>query len=144
MGAIVNFSTTVTGTAPLGYQWWFNGTNRLANATNASLSLTNVQLSHDGAYTLVATNAASAATSQVAYLTLLVPPAIVTQPTNQTTTLCSNVAFYVTATGGGPLRFQWWFNETKSENFSMVKQLKRRTTWSREHLIEEFQKSVIL
>ncbi len=114
VGAIVNFNSAATGATPIGYQWWFNGTNRVANATNASLSLTNVQLSNDGAYTLVATNVASAATSQVAYLTILVSPSIVTQPTNQTTTLCSNVAIYVEATGGGPLRYQWYFNQTNA------------------------------
>ncbi len=111
-GTNVTFNAAASGTAPIGYQWWFNGTNRLANATNTSLNLTNVQLSNDGTYTLVATNAGSAATSQVAYLTILVPPSIVTQPTNQTTTLCSNVAFYVEAAGGGPLRYQWYFNGT--------------------------------
>jgi hypothetical protein len=114
VGSIVNFNAAASGATPIGYQWWFNGTNRLAGATNASLSLTNVQLSNDGAYTIVATNAGSAATSQVAYLTILVPPSIVTQPTNQTTTLCSNVAFYVAATGGGPLRYQWYFNGTNA------------------------------
>ena len=61
-GAIVAFSVTASGSAPLGYQWWF-GSNSLAGATNAVLTLTNVQPANVGSYSVVVSNAAGLATS---------------------------------------------------------------------------------
>ncbi len=53
-----------------------------------------------------------AVTSVVATLTVLVPPTITRQPTNQSASLGANVTFSAAATGT-PLRyFQWRFNET--------------------------------
>ena len=71
LGSNATFSATASGTAPLFYQWKFNGTN-LAGATNATLIRSNVQPSHAGNYLLVATNTAGAATSLVAALTVTV------------------------------------------------------------------------
>src|SRR6202020_394252 len=42
VGSTATFAVTATGTAPLSYQWSFGSTN-LAGATNALLSLPNVQ-----------------------------------------------------------------------------------------------------
>src|SRR5437667_9891939 len=42
-GTAATFFVTATGTPPLVYQWLFNSTIALANATNAGLILTNVQ-----------------------------------------------------------------------------------------------------
>ncbi len=42
----------------------------------------------------------------------LMTPAIVTQPANQTVTAGEIVTFTVTAFGGSPLSYQWWFNGT--------------------------------
>src|ERR1051325_9771325 len=41
----------------------------------------------------------------------LVAPAITAQPQNQTTAIGSNATFSVTATGTGPLNYQWFFNQ---------------------------------
>ena len=49
------FAVTVTGTTPLHYQWSFNHTN-LLGATNAALTLPNVQLSQAGSYAVMVTN----------------------------------------------------------------------------------------
>ena len=51
----VNFFAGVFGTPPLAYQWQLNGTN-LLNKTNALLSLTSVQLTNAGTYTIIITN----------------------------------------------------------------------------------------
>src|SRR5262249_38015072 len=48
--------------------------------------------------------------SVVATLTVLVPPAITAQPSNQTVVAGSNVSFQVTATGVPPPGFQWFFD----------------------------------
>jgi hypothetical protein len=67
------FAATATGTAPLAYQWWFNGTNALTS-TSATLTLTNVQLMNAGGYHVVVTNNYGRATSLVARLSVALPP----------------------------------------------------------------------
>ena len=52
----VTFTVYAVGTPPLSYQWNFNG-NILFGATNFSLSLTNVQLTNAGVYSVIVTNA---------------------------------------------------------------------------------------
>jgi hypothetical protein len=64
----VTFTASADGTLPLSYQWWFNDTNALAGATNASLTLTSVQVSNVGQYRLIVTNAGGSVTSSVADL----------------------------------------------------------------------------
>jgi hypothetical protein len=106
VGTNVSFSVTATGSATLRYQWREDGVN-ISNATNATLSLTNVQSSHAGSYTVVVTNSVGAVTSNPAVLTVLLPPQITAHPTNQTVVAGTNVSFSVTATGTAPLRYQW-------------------------------------
>jgi acetyl esterase/lipase len=69
-GANATFSVVVSGATPLSYQWFFNLTNFIANATNASLNLTSVSTADQGSYDVVATNAYGAITSLVATLTV--------------------------------------------------------------------------
>ncbi len=63
------FSVTGAGNAPLGYQWRLNGAN-LNNATNASLTLSNVQTNQAGNYSVVITNGYGGETSSVVALTV--------------------------------------------------------------------------
>ena len=44
-----------SGTAPLSYQWRFNGTN-LSGATSSALALSNVQTNNSGSYAVVVSN----------------------------------------------------------------------------------------
>jgi hypothetical protein len=67
-------SVTASGTAPLGYQWYFNTNTPLANATNATLILTNIQNSNTGQYSVIITNSAGAITSSFATLSINQPP----------------------------------------------------------------------
>jgi hypothetical protein len=55
MNANASFTASTTGTPPLAYQWQFNGTN-LANQTNVTLSLLDVQPTNSGTYSVVITN----------------------------------------------------------------------------------------
>jgi hypothetical protein len=66
-GAGVAFSVGATGTAPLTYQWSFNGL-ALASKTNSSLALTGVQTNQAGSYRVLVSNAAGATNSAVATL----------------------------------------------------------------------------
>jgi len=111
VGSTATFSVVASGTEPLAYQWCFNGTN-LAGQTTAALSLSNVQAAQAGSYTVVVTNAAGSVTSQVATLTVLVPPAIVSQPQSRTNVVGSTATFSVVASGTEPLAYQWCFNGT--------------------------------
>ena len=87
LGSNANFTVIAAGTAPLNYQWRFNGTNLLA-ATNSSYTRTNVQLATTGNYFVVVTNHVGSVTSAIAVLTLgflddfdsYVAPSSVTNP----------------------------------------------------------------
>ena len=105
-GANASFSVTASGTAPLSYQWMFNGAV-IIGATGTSLTLTSVQPTNGGSYAVVVTNLAGSVTSAVAVLTVLVPPLITAQPTNLNVLDGTNAGFSVTAAGTAPLGYQW-------------------------------------
>ena len=68
-GWTVNFSVTVSGSAPLGYQWRKEGTN-ISGATFSVYTISNVQSSAAGNYSVIITNAFGSVTSSNALLTL--------------------------------------------------------------------------
>ncbi len=72
-----SFSVAATGSAPLGYQWQFNGTS-LAGANSSVYTLTNAQCADAGHYSVVVFNGAGVVTSDDALLTVLLatPPHI--------------------------------------------------------------------
>ncbi len=110
-GQTATFNVIAQGAAPLAYQWRWQGT-ALAGATGPGLSLTNVQGTNAGAYTVVVTNAQGAVTSAVATLTVRTPPAITNQPMSVSVGAGTPVTFTVGATGTPPLGYQWRFNGT--------------------------------
>ncbi len=109
VGGNVTLGVTATGTGPLTYQWQLNGSN-IANATGATLSLTNVQSTAAGSYQVVVSNVVGPVTSQAATLTVNTPVSITTAPQNQTVTAGGAATFSVTAAGTAPLSYQWQFN----------------------------------
>ena len=87
-GTNTTFTVAATGIGTLGYQWRFNSVN-LAGETNTALTLTNIQATNAGSYVAVVNNQYGAVTSQVAVLTVNLPPTVVNnfrilsvQPTN--------------------------------------------------------------
>jgi hypothetical protein len=78
-GTNVFVSTTVTlavgvsGSPPLRYQWRLNDVN-LPGATNATLTLSNIQLATAGGYRVFVTNTVGSALSSVATVSVTVPP----------------------------------------------------------------------
>jgi hypothetical protein len=70
-GATVTFTAGTMGSNPFGYQWRLNGLD-LPWATNSSLTLSNVQPSDAGLYSLRITNAAGSVTSSNALLKVTV------------------------------------------------------------------------
>lgn len=72
-GQLVTLRVVASGTAPLSYQW-FKGGLSLAGATSDTLTLSSVQASDAGSYTVVVSNNEGSATSQPATVTVNVPP----------------------------------------------------------------------
>ena len=107
-GSNASFFVTASGTAPLNFQWRFNGVNIL-NATNSSITITNAQNANVGLYSAVVANSAGTATSSNASLTLGTFPFFVTPPASQTNFVGANSNFTVTAGGTTPLFYQWVF-----------------------------------
>jgi hypothetical protein len=107
VGGSVTFTSAASGTPAPTYQW-YRGTTALTGQTAASLSLSNVQTTDAGSYTVVATNSAGTATSNAATLTVTaVAPSITTQPQNATATVGNSVTLSVVASGTAPLTYQW-------------------------------------
>lgn len=118
-GTTATFAVSATGTGPLSYQWRKNGVGfsnggNVSGATTTNLTLTSVSQSDAASYTVAITNSAGSVTSAVATLTVLLPPAITSQPTNQTSSAGTTVAFTVSATGADPLSYQWRFFGTNN------------------------------
>jgi len=119
-GGSVTFSTVVSGTGPLSYQWSKDGTN-LDGATNSSLVLTNLNAADAGAYCVVANGPCNSVTN-CASLTINVP-VTANGPSNQTNCPGSSVTLSTVADGTGPLSYQWTKNGTNvtgATNSSLV------------------------
>ncbi|MEI7733405.1 MAG: LamG-like jellyroll fold domain-containing protein [Verrucomicrobiota bacterium] len=120
-GSNATFVVNATGTAPLIYQWQFNGANSSA-ATNSTLTLANVQGVNAGNYRVVVSNAYGMATSAVATLSLLYPPSITAQPVSLTNLVGTTASFIVSPFGTAPLAYQWqfkWANLISATNSSL-------------------------
>ncbi len=110
-GSNATFSVGVSGPAPLGYQWQLNTTN-IALATNSSYTVLNAQLTNQGNYSVVVTNAGGSVTSSNAVLTVDAPPAIIVPPLNRTVNQGHPTIFTVTAGGSPTLFYQWQLGGT--------------------------------
>jgi hypothetical protein len=78
-GAMVAFTVDATGTAPLTYQWLGNGTPlvdgaNIAGASDSVLTLAGVDETNAGNYSVVVSNLVGSVTSEVATLTVVLPP----------------------------------------------------------------------
>ncbi len=110
LGQTAIFSVTASGSAPLSYQWRKSGSD-IPGATSASYTTPATTGDDDGAtFRCVVTNSAGNATSNSATLTVRIPPAVTSQPSNQTVNLGQTATFSITASGTAPLSYQWQKN----------------------------------
>ncbi|QYM77807.1 immunoglobulin domain-containing protein [Horticoccus luteus] len=72
-GATVQFFVAATGQPAPTYRWYFNG-NQVSSGTSTTLTVTNVQASNAGQYTVVVSNSQGTVTSNAATLTVNNPP----------------------------------------------------------------------
>ncbi|WP_272941485.1 PQQ-dependent sugar dehydrogenase [Pedosphaera parvula] len=104
-----SLSVKAFGSTPLSYQWRKNGTN-LLNASNSSISFTNLQAADTGSYSVLLSNSGGTLLSASASVTVNpVPPTIVANITNRSVVAGANVTFQVAATGSEPFSYQWLF-----------------------------------
>lgn len=76
-GSTAVLTVEVTGTTPISYQWYL-GVAVVPDATNATLTLAGITPAQSGNYTVIATNVAGSATSEVAVVTVVdtTPPSV--------------------------------------------------------------------
>ena len=104
------FSASAIGVPVPTYQWLDQTQTPISGETSGTLTLNNVQFSHNGfSYYFVASNAAGSVTNH-ATLTVIVAPAITTQPTNLVVTNVQPASFTVVASGVPAPSYQWFFN----------------------------------
>ncbi len=70
VGTNATFTAFADGNGPITYQWFYNTNTIIAGATNTSLTLTNLQLTNSGGYSVVASGPFNTTTSSVATLTV--------------------------------------------------------------------------
>jgi hypothetical protein len=105
-GGIVTFSVSVSGSLPITFRWNKNGA-AISGATAAAYTINGVTTNDQANYTVRVSNTYGAITSQVATLTVIVPPAITVQPKSYNTNVGATVTFSVGASGTAPLTYQW-------------------------------------
>jgi pectate lyase len=109
-GATAIFSVIAGGSDPLNYQWYYNTNTLLTNATDSTLTLTNVQSANAGGYSVTVSNVAGGVVSTNAILTLNtnpVAPSFISQPASQIAVAGSTVNFSAVAAGTAPISYQW-------------------------------------
>lgn len=109
-GTNLTLSITANGSSPFSYQWYQNN-NSLPGATNADLALVGLTPSDQGAYYVVITNSFGAITSQLAQITVFASPVVAQQtPAAARIFAGTSPTLRVSATGPGPLSYQWTLN----------------------------------
>lgn len=109
LGSNATFTVSANGSAPLFYQWLFNG-GAISGATNTSLTVTNATLDSAGAYTVLVTNLSGSDLSDAATLTVSTtdaPPVLTTYPQSKTAFAGSSITLTATGTGTAPLSYLW-------------------------------------
>jgi hypothetical protein len=117
-GTAVTFRVTAYSPAPITYQWQFNGAD-VADATNATLTLSNVGLAQAGAYVAVVSDSVGFTLSVPAALSILFDPVIVRQPCSVSVVQGGSVTLsvQVTNTATLPVGYRWRRGSTTVTNF---------------------------
>ncbi len=105
------FTTTAIGTSPISYQWQFNGTN-IDGATNTLFSVSGLQATNAGTYTVIVSNPYLTNSSSAVLTVVPMAPQITSQPSNQRALVNGVANFSVSATGSLPFSYQWQWNGT--------------------------------
>lgn len=115
------FNVVATGNGPIYYQWRRNGAN-IPGATASTLTLSNIQPSLAGTFTVLVFNSAGSVESSPALLSIVLPPNFTIHPVGRAVYIKpdvkaanlpdgTNVTFTALATSGNSgVTYQWRFN----------------------------------
>ncbi len=117
VGSNVTFTVVASGAPPLVYQWQFAG-NKIQGAVTNSLTITNVQLTNAGTYTIIVTNA-SGATNNSATLTVISPP-LITNALKDTIVPTGESVIFNPGIAGSPASVRWHVNANVITNATTV------------------------
>src|SRR5438552_2538987 len=109
-GQSVTFSVSASGVAPLTYQWLIDGGD-IVGATNSAYTIASVTAADAGSYTVVVVNVCGSAASNPAALTVNTPTSA-SAPIDLIRCTGQSASFSVTASGTGPISYQWTKNGT--------------------------------
>ncbi|HWD92033.1 MAG TPA: DUF2341 domain-containing protein [Verrucomicrobiae bacterium] len=110
--ASATFTVTASGSPPLTYQWFDNNGSPITWGTNASLTITNVQTTQAGNYSVTVSDPYGPATTNASLTVNTGMPVISVdlQPTNVICYAGSLNTFSVTVSGSEPFFYQWYLN----------------------------------
>ena len=117
-GSSASFSVTVTGTAPMTFQWQKDGaladidSDHVVTSTDTGSTylFTDVQPDDPGVYRVQVTNSAGMARSAYVVLSIDGPIQVLRQPTTQTTTFGADATFTIFVSGSQPMTYAWTRN----------------------------------
>ena len=107
------FSVT-TANGPNTFQWRRDG-SPILDATNATLTLTNLNLDHAGGFSVIVSNSHDYVVTPEAQLTVRTPPSVywdTDMATNQTVAVGNELVLRAHVSGDGPVTFEWRRNGT--------------------------------
>ncbi|MGD0260193.1 MAG: immunoglobulin domain-containing protein [Verrucomicrobiota bacterium] len=108
VGLTLTLAGFATGQLPIMYQWYLAPNTALPRQTNATLVISNAQITNSGTYYLTATNALGGEQSaNVTVSVTAVPVTISQQPTNITVYQNYTAKMSVTVSGSPPIYYQW-------------------------------------
>jgi hypothetical protein len=105
-GSNAVLTANAAGLPPFTYQWQ-NSHGNIGGETNVTYTISNAQATNSGTYTVVVSNPFGSVTSAVATVTVVFPPSITLQPTNQTLAAGTSLTLSVLADGTAPLAYEW-------------------------------------
>lgn len=110
-GAAASMTVAATGTAPISYQWYYNGT-AISGATGNTLNLTSVSTASAGNYYAVVKNPGSTATSTTAALTVkaVTPLTLNSQPVSTSVYEGGSTTFAMSASSSNAITYTWYKN----------------------------------
>jgi hypothetical protein len=108
-GQSQTFSVTVTGTAPITYQW-YRDTTTLSGATNNTYTINALTVNDAGNYYCIARNSCGTVQSNLKIITVNTPPDITYQSPGSSICEGNPLALNVAVTGSNPMSYQWYLN----------------------------------
>jgi len=108
-GATIVFSVTAQGDPPLLYQWRKDGVD-IDGETSSTLLLSPVDDDSEGSYDVEVSNNSGSVTSDAATLTIIGPPEITDDLTDESIDFGERLVLTVTAEGDTPLSYTWFTN----------------------------------